>query len=71
MSMPLSILLGMVLGIAANKILNATDRNILVDMGVCMLGAAIGGWLFDTYVVTGICAVVVLAVYNAIAHRIQ
>jgi uncharacterized membrane protein YeaQ/YmgE (transglycosylase-associated protein family) len=81
MSMMVWILLGLMLGLIASKIVSTTGEGTVVDMLLGIVGAVIGGWLFtqfggsgltgfnlDTLYSAGIAAIgaiVALALYHA------
>ena len=76
------IVLGLISGFLASKIVNKSGSGILMDILLGIVGAVVGGWLFNTFGVAGVTglnlysmlvaivgAVVVLAVYHAIRGR--
>jgi uncharacterized membrane protein YeaQ/YmgE (transglycosylase-associated protein family) len=76
------LVLGLIAGFIASKIVNNTGSGILLDIVLGIVGAMVGGWLFTTFgamPVTGfniysvlvavIGAVVVLVLYHAIFGR--
>ena len=76
------LVLGLISGFIASKIVNNTGSGILLDIVLGIVGAMVGGWLFTTFgamPVTGfniysvlvavIGAVVVLVLYHAIFGR--
>jgi uncharacterized membrane protein YeaQ/YmgE (transglycosylase-associated protein family) len=83
MSMIVWVLLGLVLGLIASKIVSTTGEGTVVDILLGIVGAVIGGWLFAQFNgVTGfdidsvysagmaaIGAIVVLALYHAFFRR--
>ncbi len=73
------IVLGLVAGFLGSKIVNKKGQGILLDILLGIVGAVVGGWLFETFggmgvtglnlyslVVAVIGAIVVLVVYHAI-----
>jgi uncharacterized membrane protein YeaQ/YmgE (transglycosylase-associated protein family) len=73
------ILLGLVAGFIGSKIVNKTGEGILLDIVLGIVGAVVGGWLFNTFGAAGVTglnlysllvavigAVVLLVVYHAI-----
>jgi uncharacterized membrane protein YeaQ/YmgE (transglycosylase-associated protein family) len=75
------IILGLVAGFIASKIVNRRGEGVIVDILLGIGGAVVGGWLFNTFggrgvtglnlnslVVATIGAVVVLFVYHAMAR---
>jgi uncharacterized membrane protein YeaQ/YmgE (transglycosylase-associated protein family) len=76
------IVLGLVSGFIASKIVNHTGSGILVDVILGVVGAVVGGFLFNMFGAHGVSgfnlwsvlvavvgAVVVLAVYHALFRR--
>jgi uncharacterized membrane protein YeaQ/YmgE (transglycosylase-associated protein family) len=73
------IVLGLVAGFIGSKIVNKTGEGILLDIVLGIVGAVVGGWLFNTFGAVGVTglnlysllvavvgAVVLLVVYHAI-----
>jgi uncharacterized membrane protein YeaQ/YmgE (transglycosylase-associated protein family) len=85
MSMIGCILLGLVLGLIASKIVSTTGEGTVVDILLGIVGAVIGGWLFAQFNGSGVTgfdidsvysagmaaigAIVVLALYHAFFRR--
>ena len=76
------LILGLIAGFIASKIVNHTGSGVLLDIVLGIVGAMVGGWLFATFgamPVTGlnlysmlvavVGAVVVLVIYHAIFGR--
>ena len=76
------IILGLISGFIASKIVNKTGEGVLLDIVLGIVGAVIGGWLFNTFGMAGVTglnvysllvaivgAVVVLLVYHLLARR--
>jgi uncharacterized membrane protein YeaQ/YmgE (transglycosylase-associated protein family) len=76
------LVLGLIAGFIASKIVNHTGSGVLVDIVLGIVGAMVGGWLFVTFgamPVTGfnlysvlvaiVGAVVVLFIYHALFGR--
>jgi uncharacterized membrane protein YeaQ/YmgE (transglycosylase-associated protein family) len=76
------ILLGLIAGFIASKIVNKTGQGFLLDIVLGIVGAIVGGYLFAlvgaegvtgfnlySMVVAVIGAVIVLVVYHALAGR--
>ena len=76
------IVLGLISGFIASKIVNKTGEGILLDIVLGIVGALVGGWLFSLiggHGVTGVNiysllvavvgAVIVLVLYHAIVRR--
>jgi len=73
------IILGLIAGFIASKIVNKRGEGLLLDIILGIVGALIGGWLFRLFGMTGVTgfnawsllvavggAVVVLLIYHAI-----
>ena len=76
------IILGLISGFIASKIVNKTGEGLLLDIVLGIVGAIVGGWLFTAFGMAGVTgvnlysmlvavigAVVVLVVYHAITRR--
>ena len=76
------IVLGLISGFIASKIVNKTGEGIVLDIVLGIVGAVVGGWLFSTFgmarvsgvnlysmFVAVIGAIVVLFLYHAITGR--
>jgi uncharacterized membrane protein YeaQ/YmgE (transglycosylase-associated protein family) len=79
MSVLVWIVLGLISGFVASKIVNKTGEGLLLDIALGVVGAVIGGWLFGlfgrsgvtglnlySFVVAIVGAVALLVVYHAI-----
>ncbi|HEY0513487.1 MAG TPA: GlsB/YeaQ/YmgE family stress response membrane protein [Thermoanaerobaculia bacterium] len=73
------IVLGLISGFIASKIVNKTGEGLLLDIVLGIVGAVVGGWLFSlightgvtglnlySFLVAIIGAIVVLVIYHAI-----
>ena len=73
------IVLGLISGFIASKIVNKSGEGILVDILLGIVGAVVGGWLFNQFGSAGVTgfnlysmlvaiigAIVVLVIYHAI-----
>ena len=76
------IILGLVSGFIASKLVNKRGEGVLLDIVLGVVGAFVGGWLFTTFGASGITglniysmivavigAVVVLVIYYALVRR--
>jgi uncharacterized membrane protein YeaQ/YmgE (transglycosylase-associated protein family) len=76
------IILGLVSGFIASKLVNRQGEGIILDIVLGIVGAIVGGWLFSFFgaagvtgfnlysmVVAVIGAVVVLVIYHAVVGR--
>lgn len=75
------IVLGLVAGFIASKVVNKSGEGVLLDIGLGVAGAVVGGWLFNAFGMVGVSglnlysllvavlgAVVVLVVYHALVR---
>jgi len=75
------IILGLVAGFIASKIVNKAGEGLLLDIVLGIVGAVVGGWLFNTFGHTGVTgvnlysilvavvgAVIVLFIYHAVSR---
>jgi uncharacterized membrane protein YeaQ/YmgE (transglycosylase-associated protein family) len=76
------IVLGLIAGFIASKIVNKSGEGVLLDIVLGVVGAVVGGWLFSFFGMSGVSglniysllvavvgAVVVLFAYHAITGR--
>jgi len=76
------IVLGLISGFIASRIVNKAGEGALLDILLGVVGAVVGGWLFHTFGMPGVTgfnlysmlvaivgAVVVLVLYHALAGR--
>lgn len=76
------IVLGLIAGFIASKIVNRTGEGVMLDIILGVVGAVVGGWLFNTFGMSGVTglnvyslivavigAVVFLVVYHLIIRR--
>ncbi len=76
------IILGLIAGFIASKIVNNRGEGVLLDIVLGIVGAVIGGWIFNAFGAAGVTgfnlwsllvavigAVVLLWIYHAIAGR--
>lgn len=76
------IVLGLIAGFIASKIVNKQGEGMLVDIILGIVGALVGGWLFRLFGMSGVTgfnaysllvavggAIVVLLIYHAITGR--
>ena len=77
------IVLGLLAGFIGSKLVNKTGEGILLDIVLGIIGAVVGGWLFNTFGAAGVTglnlysllvavvgAVVLLIVYHAIRRMV-
>lgn len=83
MSFIVWILLGLIAGFIASKIINKQGEGLFLDIVLGVIGAVVGGWVFHIFGMSGVTglniyslivavigAVVVLVVYHAIKRTI-
>jgi uncharacterized membrane protein YeaQ/YmgE (transglycosylase-associated protein family) len=76
------IVLGLISGFIASKLVNKSGEGVLLDIILGVIGAVVGGWLFTTFGMAGITgvnlysmlvavvgAVVVLVIYHAVTRK--
>ena len=76
------LILGLIAGFIASKIVNRQGEGVLVDIVLGIIGAVVGGFLFNAFGAAGVTgfnlysmlvavigAIVVLVIYHAIAGR--
>ena len=76
------IVLGLIAGFIASKIVNKSGEGVLLDIVLGVVGAVVGGYLFQTFGMAGVTgvnlysilvavvgAIVVLFIYHAITGR--
>jgi uncharacterized membrane protein YeaQ/YmgE (transglycosylase-associated protein family) len=76
------IVLGLIAGFIASKIVNKSGEGVLLDIILGIVGAVVGGYLFQTFGAAGVSginlysilvavvgAIVVLVIYHAITGR--
>ena len=76
------IVLGLISGFIASKIINKTGEGLIVDILLGIVGAFVGGWLFTRFGYAGVTgfniysmlvavvgAIVVLLIYHLIVRR--
>jgi uncharacterized membrane protein YeaQ/YmgE (transglycosylase-associated protein family) len=74
--------LGLLAGFIGSKIVNKSGEGVLLDIILGVVGAVVGGWLFNTFGASGVTglnlysllvavvgAVVILFVYHAFSRR--
>jgi uncharacterized membrane protein YeaQ/YmgE (transglycosylase-associated protein family) len=82
MSLLAWIILGLIAGFVASKLINRTGEGVVLDILLGVVGAVVGGWLFNTFGMSGITgfnlysllvavvgAAALLVVYHALFRR--
>ncbi len=75
------IILGLISGFIASKVVNKSGEGVLLDIILGVIGAVVGGWLFTTFGMSGVTgfnlysmlvaivgAIVVLVIYHAVTR---
>ena len=75
------IVLGLISGFIASKIVNKTGEGVVLDIVLGIVGAVVGGWLFNTFGHMGVTglnlysflvaivgAIIVLVIYHALVR---
>lgn len=76
------IVLGLIAGFIGSKVVNKTGEGVVVDIILGVVGALVGGWLFNTFGMAGVSglniysllvavvgAIVVLVLYHLITGK--
>jgi len=76
------VVLGLISGFVASKIVNKSGKGLLMDIVLGIVGAVVGGWIFNTIghigvtgvnlysiLVAVVGAVIVLFIYHAVSRR--
>lgn len=76
------IVLGLISGFIASKLVNKTGEGVIMDIVLGIVGAVVGGWLFTTFGAAGVTgfnlysmlvavvgAALILVVYHALTRR--
>jgi uncharacterized membrane protein YeaQ/YmgE (transglycosylase-associated protein family) len=77
------IILGLISGFIASKLINKSGEGVLMDIVLGVVGALVGGWLFSRFGMAGVTglniysmivavtgAVVLLALYDVLVRRV-
>ena len=60
------IVLGLLAGFIGSKIVNKTGEGLLVDIGLGIVGAVIGGWLFHLFGEAGVTGLNLYSLFVAV-----
>lgn len=84
MSLLAWIILGLIAGFIGSKIVNGTGQGVVMDIVLGVVGAILGGWLFNIFGMAGVAgfnlysllvavvgAAVLLVVYHAISRAVR
>lgn len=76
------LILGLIAGFIASKVVNKSGQGLVLDIVLGIVGAVVGGWLFTAFgaagvtgfniysmIVAAVGAIVVLVIYHAITGR--
>ena len=64
------IVLGLIAGFVASKIVNHTGEGVLLDIVLGVVGAVVGGWLFNTFGMPGVTGLNVYSLLVAVAGAV-
>lgn len=64
------ILLGLLAGFIGSKIVNKTGEGFLVDIGLGIVGAVVGGWLFQFFGAVGVTGLNLYSLFVAVIGSI-
>lgn len=64
------IVLGLIAGFVASKIVNHTGEGMLLDIVLGVVGAVVGGWLFNTFGMPGVTGLNVYSLLVAVAGAV-
>ena len=70
MSLLTWIVLGLIAGFIASKIVNRRGEGMVLDIVLGIVGAILGGWLFATFGMAGVSGVNVFSVFVAVMGAI-
>jgi uncharacterized membrane protein YeaQ/YmgE (transglycosylase-associated protein family) len=62
--------LGLIAGFVASKIVNHTGEGVLLDIVLGVVGAVVGGWLFNTFGMPGVTGLNVYSLLVAVAGAV-
>jgi len=54
MSLVAWIILGIVVGFVASRLISGTVQDVVMDLGLGVVGAVVGGWLFSIFSMTAV-----------------
>ena len=60
------IILGLISGFIASKLINKTGEGFLLDIVLGIFGAVVGGWLFNTFGMAGVTGLNVYSLFVAV-----
>jgi uncharacterized membrane protein YeaQ/YmgE (transglycosylase-associated protein family) len=64
------IVLGLIAGFIASKIVNRQGSGILIDIALGIVGALVGGWLFELFGATGVTGFNLYSMFIAIVGAV-
>lgn len=65
------ILLGLLAGFIGSKIVNKTGEGFLVDIGLGIVGAVVGGWLFQFFGAVGVTGLNLYSLFVAVIGSVM
>ena len=64
------IVLGLIAGFIGSKIVNKSGEGLILDIGLGIVGAVVGGWLFTFFGATGITGFNLYSIFVAVIGSI-
>jgi uncharacterized membrane protein YeaQ/YmgE (transglycosylase-associated protein family) len=64
------IVLGLIAGFIASKIVNKTGEGVILDIILGIVGSVVGGWLFQTFGMSGVTGVNIYSILVAVVGAI-
>ena len=64
------IILGLISGFIASKLVNRTGEGVLLDIVRGIVGAIVGGWLFNTFGMVGVTGLNIYSLLVAVAGAV-
>ncbi len=64
------IILGLIAGFVASKIVNHTGEGVILDIVLGVVGAVIGGWLFTQFGATGVTGLNIYSLFVAVVGAV-
>jgi uncharacterized membrane protein YeaQ/YmgE (transglycosylase-associated protein family) len=64
------IILGLISGFLASRIVNKTGEGFFLDVGLGVVGAVVGGWLFNTLGMRGVTGLNLYSLFVAVVGAV-
>ena len=65
------IVLGLIAGFIGSKIVNKTGEGIVIDILLGVVGAVVGGWLFNTFGAAGVTGLNLYSILVAVVGAVE